>query len=67
MGKAKRTTSDSAIPTPSRRGSGKDGSPYKLYVQDSVIIGQHALAKTSRLHEEYLVHEMIGKGGFGEV
>jgi transcriptional antiterminator Rof (Rho-off) len=45
-----------------------EASPFPtVHVQDSVIIGQQALAKTSRLHEEYLVHEMIGKGGFGEV
>jgi hypothetical protein len=45
-----------------------EASPFPtVHVQDSAIIGQQTLMESSRLTEEYLVHEMIGKGGFGEV
>jgi hypothetical protein len=45
-----------------------EASPFpRAHVQDSAIIGQQTLMESSRLAEEYLVHEMIGKGGFGEV
>jgi hypothetical protein len=38
-----------------------------VHVQAVPTVSRQAFVKTSRLAEEYLVHEMIGKGGFGEV
>jgi hypothetical protein len=41
--------------------------PKCMYIQAVPTVSRQAFVKTSRLAEEYLVHEIIDKGGVGEV